>query len=59
MHTGSSQTLIGWKSGKANFAPLWKRMEGAWVGIDSEELSPPMGKTNPSDQSADANSPTI
>jgi hypothetical protein len=31
MHTGSSGTLIGWKSGQTTFVPLWDRMEGAWL----------------------------
>jgi hypothetical protein len=26
--TGSSGTLIGWKSGQTTFVPLWDRMEG-------------------------------
>ncbi len=29
--TGSSVTLIGWKSGQTTFIPLWDRMEGAWL----------------------------
>ncbi len=29
--TGSSGTLIGWKSGQTTFIPLWDRMEGAWL----------------------------
>ncbi len=29
--TGSSETLIGWKSGKNTFVTLWDRMEGAWL----------------------------
>ncbi len=29
MQTGSSGTLIGWKSGQTTFVPLWDRMEGA------------------------------
>ncbi len=29
--TGSSETLIGWKSEKNTFVPLWDRMEGAWL----------------------------
>ncbi len=28
MQTGSSGTLIGWKSGQT---PPWDRMEGAWL----------------------------
>jgi hypothetical protein len=28
MQTGSSGTLIGWKSGQTTFVPLWDRMEG-------------------------------
>ncbi len=31
MQTGSSGTLIGWKSGQTIFIPLWDRMEGAWL----------------------------
>ncbi len=29
--TGSSGTLIGWKSGQTTIIPLWDRMEGAWL----------------------------
>ncbi len=31
MQTGSSGTLIGWKSGQTTFFPLWDRKEGAWL----------------------------
>jgi hypothetical protein len=31
MQAGSSETLIGSKSGKTNYVPLWGRMEGAWL----------------------------
>ncbi len=31
MQTGSSGTLIGWKSGQTTFVPLWDRMEGEWL----------------------------
>jgi hypothetical protein len=31
MQTGSSGTLIGWKSCQTTFVPLWDRMEGAWL----------------------------
>ncbi len=31
MQTGSSGTLIGWKSGQTTFVPLWGWMEGAWL----------------------------
>ncbi len=31
MQTGSSGTVIGWKSGQTTFVPLWDRMEGAWL----------------------------
>jgi hypothetical protein len=31
MQTGSSGTLIGWKTGQTTFVPLWDRMEGAWL----------------------------
>jgi hypothetical protein len=30
MQTGSSGTLIGWKSGQTTYVPLWDRMKGAW-----------------------------
>jgi hypothetical protein len=29
LQTGSSETLIGWKSGQTPYVPLWDRMEGA------------------------------
>ncbi len=31
MQTGSSGTLIGWKSGQTTFVPLWDWMEGPWL----------------------------
>jgi hypothetical protein len=31
MQTGSSDTLIGWKSGQTTFVPLWDQMEGSWL----------------------------
>ncbi len=31
MQTGSSGTLIGWKSGQTTFVPLWDWMEWAWL----------------------------
>ncbi len=31
MQTGSSGTLIGWKSGQTTFVPLWDQLEGAWI----------------------------
>ncbi len=31
VQTGSSGTLIGWKSGQTTNVPLWDRMEGAWL----------------------------
>ncbi len=31
MQTGPSEVLIGWKSGKTTYVPLWDRMEGAWL----------------------------
>ncbi len=31
MKTSSSETLIGWKSGKTTYVPLWDRMEGGWL----------------------------
>jgi hypothetical protein len=33
MQTGSSETLIGWKSGKTTCVPQWDRMKGAWLWI--------------------------
>ncbi len=36
MQTGSSGTLIGWKSGQTTFVPLWDRMEGAWLWTPGE-----------------------
>ncbi len=35
--TGSSGTLIGWKSGQTTFIPLWDRMEGAWLWSQEED----------------------
>ncbi len=55
MQAGSSGTLIGWKSGKTTYVPLWEWMEGRgmdsvyWarickrlrrLGIDSEDSIP-------------------
>ncbi len=37
MQTGSSGTLIGWKSGQTTFVPLWDRMEGAWLRTQTWE----------------------
>jgi hypothetical protein len=31
LQTGSSGTLIGWKSGQTTYVPLWDRMEGSWL----------------------------
>jgi hypothetical protein len=31
MQTGSSETLIGWKSGRTSYVPLCDRMKGAWL----------------------------
>ncbi len=61
MQTGSSWTLIGWKSGQTTFVPLWDWMEGAWLrtqdiiivlpeenfnaGVDFEEDSGVFGKS--------------
>jgi hypothetical protein len=39
MQTGSSGTLIGWKSGQTTFVPLWDRMEGAWLRTQSSPQS--------------------
>jgi hypothetical protein len=36
MQTGTSGTLIGWKSGQTTFVPLWDRMEGAWLRTQDE-----------------------
>jgi hypothetical protein len=35
MQTGSSETLVGWKSGQTIYVPIWDRvrMEGAWLGL--------------------------
>jgi hypothetical protein len=38
MQTGSSGTLIGWKSGQTTFVPLWDGMEGAWLRIQKDTL---------------------
>jgi hypothetical protein len=29
--SGSSKTLIGWKSSQTTYVSLWDRMEGAWL----------------------------
>jgi hypothetical protein len=39
MQTGSSGTLIGWKSGQTTFVPLWDRMEGAWLRTRVQQRS--------------------
>jgi len=31
MQTGSSESLIGWKSGKTTYVPLMDRMGGTWL----------------------------
>jgi hypothetical protein len=31
MQTGSTEALIGGKSGKTTHVPLWDRIEGAWL----------------------------
>jgi hypothetical protein len=33
----SSETLIGWKSGKTTYVPLWDQMEGAWLWTQSPQ----------------------
>jgi hypothetical protein len=38
MQTGSSETLIGWKSGHTTFVPLWDQMEGSWLWTLQAEL---------------------
>jgi hypothetical protein len=47
MQTGSSGTLIGWKSGQTTFVPLWDRMEGAWLRTQLREQ---ICQTSKSDQ---------
>jgi hypothetical protein len=42
MQTGSSGTLIGWKSGQTTFVPLWDRMEGAWLRTQGSQKSTPV-----------------
>jgi hypothetical protein len=32
MQTGSSGTLICWKSDQTTYVPPWDRMDGAWLG---------------------------
>jgi hypothetical protein len=44
MQTGSSGTLIGWKSGQTTFVPLWDRMEGAWLWTLAEKAGGPEGR---------------
>jgi hypothetical protein len=45
MQTGSSGTLIGWKSGQTTFVPLWDWMEGAWLRTQGwETLTPNLDK---------------
>jgi hypothetical protein len=39
MQTGSSKTLIGWKSGKTTYVPPWDRMGGASFAVCSAVLS--------------------
>jgi hypothetical protein len=39
MQTGSSDTLIGWKSGKTAYVPLWDRMNGRSVAMDFGDLA--------------------
>ncbi len=39
MQTGSSGTLIGWKSGQTTYFPLWDRYGGS-VAMDSEDFCP-------------------
>jgi hypothetical protein len=38
MQTGSSGTLIGWKSGQTTCVPLWDRMERAWLRTLGERM---------------------
>jgi hypothetical protein len=40
--TGSSETLIGWKSRKTTDIPLWDRMEGTWLWTLAICLNPCM-----------------
>jgi hypothetical protein len=44
--TGSSRTLIGWKSGQTTFAPLWDRMEGAWLWTQERRFFYGGGRTS-------------
>ncbi len=46
---GSSETLIGWKSGKTTYIPLWTRKEGAWLWTRKERAIPgiPIGFFDP------------
>ncbi len=39
MQTGSSETLIGWTSGKTTYIPLWDRMEGAWLWAQEAQIT--------------------
>ncbi len=39
MQTGSSEILIGWKSGKTTYVPLWDRMGGAWLWTPQNQLN--------------------
>jgi hypothetical protein len=48
MQTGFSETLIGWKSGKPTYVPLWARMEGV-VAMDSGQRSPNFQLSRPID----------
>ncbi len=32
----SSETFIGWKSGKTTYVPLWDRMEGRGCGLSKK-----------------------
>ncbi len=48
MQTGSSGTLIGWKSGQTTFVPLWDGMEGAWLLTQKEIIRVSAPSTKPS-----------
>ncbi len=49
MQTGSSETLIGWKSGKTTYVPQWDRTEGAWLWTlrSPVQCVPPQKKPKP------------
>ncbi len=50
MQTGSSGTLIGWKSGQTTFVPLWDWMEGAWLWTLSSAVEGELCRKEPFEQ---------